>query len=101
VTFEETLGAALDARLAAVHVELRQLHAAVQAVRRALPPPLVSELEAAKLIGVSLSTVRRRVKDGSLPVRRVGRRVLVDLGQMNAPEEAEIVRLADRCKADH
>ena len=44
---------------------------------------MVSIREAAKALQVSLSTVRRRIKDGSISVVRVGNMLRVDLGALH------------------
>lgn len=97
-TIEETIGASMAAHVTPLLAELRGLRAEVEALRRALPPQLVSMPEAAKRLGVSLATVRRRVRDRSLPSRRIGRSVRVDLSEVRAMPEAEVVRLAQRAR---
>lgn len=55
--------------------------AALVAVGTAPVPPrrsAVSIAEAAELTGLSRRTVERRIADGTLPHRRLGRRVLID-----------------------
>ena len=56
-----------------------QLEAALRGVldSSTVPRVEVSPAEYAEATGVSLRTVRRRLADGSLPHRRVGRRVLI------------------------
>jgi excisionase family DNA binding protein len=50
----------------------------MSAAERMPPSPLyVSAREVVNLTGVSLKTVRRRIKDGTLPRVRLGRRVLI------------------------
>src|SRR3989442_835104 len=84
MSFKDTIAAVLDGRLAPLRLELQRLAAEVSDLRQALPPLLVSVPLAAERLGVSLSTARRRVRDGEWPVRRDGRRVLVDLGTLRA-----------------
>lgn len=60
-----------------------------EAERRARPPERFDVSQAADRLGVSVATVRRRVKDGSLPVFRVGRRVLIELDQRPTNDIAE------------
>lgn len=55
---------------------LARLTRAVEALR---PTVLVSVNEAARRLGVTSKTVRRRIRDGKLPVKRIGRAVRVDL----------------------
>jgi excisionase family DNA binding protein len=83
MTIEETIAAVIEAKLAPLESELRRMSAEVEALRRALPPQLVTLPEAARHLSVSVATVRRRVKDGSIPSRRIGRSVRVDLGGLH------------------
>jgi excisionase family DNA binding protein len=82
VSIEETIGAVIEAKLAPLRAEISLLVAKVEAVRRALPPALVTMPEAARLLGLSLRTVRRQVKAGKLPSCRLGRGVRVDLASL-------------------
>src|SRR6266849_1597479 len=77
-SFEETLGALLDAKVARLRADVRALALAIESMRRTLPPVLVPLQEAARMLGLSYSTIRRQVKDGTLPVRRIGHSVRVD-----------------------
>jgi excisionase family DNA binding protein len=79
MTFEQTLSALISVQLAPLREALYGLTAEVQALRDRLPPSLVSVTEAARALGLSVATVRRRVKDGSLPSCRVGRSRRIDL----------------------
>lgn len=87
---EDAIRNAVAAEVRPLRAELERLRLEVEALRRALPPALVSVEIAAEMMGVCLSTARRRVKDGSWPVRRDGRRVLVDLAKLHGPTEGEI-----------
>jgi excisionase family DNA binding protein len=57
----------------------QRIEALTAAVARLTPPTLVSVAQAAVQLGVSEVTVRRRVRDGKLPHKRVGRSIRVDL----------------------
>jgi excisionase family DNA binding protein len=71
-----------------------EVQAALTAVREALPTKLVGIRQAAEALGVSLSTIHRRVKDGSLRSIRIGAAVRVDLSALRSPVEiAEATRL--------
>ncbi len=98
MSLDETFGIILEAKLAPVRAELNRLNLQVESLRRALPPPLVSMSDAASALGVSLSTIKRRVKDGSLPVRRVGRKLRIDMAALQSPSNAEVIRLAEVAK---
>jgi excisionase family DNA binding protein len=78
--------AELPREVAAIKEEVSAQRAEIAELRRALPPALVTQRVAAECLGVSLSTVQRRTKDGSLPVRRVGRSVRVDRALCTHPE---------------
>ena len=39
--------------------------------------------EVANLLVVSVSTVRRRIADGEIPVHRIGRQIRIDLHDLN------------------
>ena len=69
----------LPAELQALRSDVAQLGAAVEQLRRALPPVLLSVSDAANALGVSTVTVRRMVRAGKLAHVRVGRSVKVDM----------------------
>lgn len=80
---------ALVRRLLAEHLE---------PIRRALPPSLVSIEEAAGILGVSVATVRRRVKAREWPTKRVGRQIKIDATALHPVREADVVDLAARLR---
>jgi excisionase family DNA binding protein len=98
MSFEETLGALLEARIAPLRAEISLLAAKVEAVRQALPPALVTMPEAARLLGLSVRTVRRQVKAGKLPSCRVGRGVRVDLASLKPLTEEQLASEACRLR---
>lgn len=59
-----------------------------------LPPALVDVPTAGERLGCSASTIRRRVRDGTLPVVRVGRSVRIDLAALRPPSDEQIAELA-------
>lgn len=78
---------------------MEQLLAAIQRVDARLDdlthrigPRLLTVSEAAREMGVSAATVRRRVKDGEIAhaVRRFGRSVRIDMDALRLPSAAEI-----------
>lgn len=79
--------------------ELRQVRAEVAELRAALPPaPLVSVEEAARLAGVSIATMRRRIKVGEVPSIRHGRTVRIDPVALRPPSGAQVIELAHRAR---
>jgi excisionase family DNA binding protein len=78
--------------------EVRELRVAFDALRRGMPPALATMEQAAEALGVSLSTIRRRVRDGSLPCKRLGRAVRVDLAAVRPADAGEIAELARRAR---
>lgn len=99
MTLEDGIAAAVRAEVAPLRTTVERLTAEIEKLRRALPPALVTMEEAGKRLGLSLSTVRRRVRDGSLPSRKVGRAVRVDLGSMHADDPGKIAHLASAVRA--
>ena len=73
------IAAEVTTALTPVLAELRELRAEMAALRASQAPKLVSPAEAAKALGISIATCRRRIADQTLPARHVGRRVVVDL----------------------
>ncbi len=93
-SIEEAILAAVRAVVAPLAEELRQTRAAVEALREALPPALLDVHAAAEQLGVSESTIRRQIREGVLPVRRVGRSVRVDVSAMKPISEEHVAALA-------
>lgn len=92
-TLEEVV-AALRAELPAVVRE------AVRAEmgRRELPLD-VSPARYAELSGLSLATVRRRIKDATLESKKVGGRVLVSTASLQPVDEVAVARAAVKAVA--
>lgn len=93
-TIEEALRAAVRAELSPIVDQVGRLREEVNALQNRLPPLLVPVQEAARLCGVSLKTARRRVADGSWPIRRDGRRVLVDLARLHGLNVEDVAAMA-------
>ena len=96
----QRLAALLDlpARVSALEAQVTALTEAVEGLRRAVPGSFVPVPEAARILGVSLSTMRRRIRVGEVPVKRIGRSVRVDLGALRPPADADVARLADAAR---
>ena len=87
-----TIPAAVDA----LSAEIRELRAEVTTIRRSLPPTLLTVAETAKRLDLSESSIRRRIRDGSLRVVRVGGAVRVDLSSIAVTvDDDQVARLAD------
>lgn len=83
-SFESGLREIIAAEVRAAVASLRDgiradFRAELEAERAARPPERLDVDRAAERLGVSVATVRRRIKDGALPSFRLGRRVLVEL----------------------
>ena len=70
----------------------------VKAVAAAQSTEKLSVTEWARRNSVSTCTARRKVRDGSLPSVRVGRRVLIPADALPARGAKEIGRLADQAR---
>jgi type II secretory pathway component PulM len=89
VSLEESVQESLR-ETRAMRAELERLTVEVAVLRRSLPPLLVRPADAARALGVSLPTVRRRIKERRLPINEATG--LVDLGSMHPPPDAEVLR---------
>jgi len=97
-SFEETLGALLDAKLGPLRADVRALSLAIESMRRTLPPVLVPLREAAQMLGLSESTIRRQIRDHMFPIRRIGRSVRVDMSALRPLTDQEVEREAYRAR---
>lgn len=79
--------------------QVETLTVAIRSLQRHLPAPLVSVHEAADRLGVSVNTVRRRVKSGEIPSTRIGKVVRVDLTNVRALDVREIEKMARDAQA--
>lgn len=98
MSIEEQLSAILIA-VAPLRSELARVSAELAAVKRSIPPQLAPLKDAAKRMGVSVKTARRRVKSGDWPSRKDGRIILVDLSALRPIGEEEVAQLATRLRA--
>jgi excisionase family DNA binding protein len=91
---------ALPGHVAELLAELHALRAELAEVRRALPASLGSMEQAAELTGLSGRTIRRRVRTGEIPARRVGRRILIDLAALKPLSTGDIAEAARAARGD-
>jgi excisionase family DNA binding protein len=98
ITLEGLIGGIIKSALAPLQAEVGRLTTEVETMRKALPPAFVTLPEAARVLGLSLSTVRRRVKDGKLPCCHVGRSVRVDLASLKPPTDDQVAGEALRLR---
>jgi len=76
--------------------QVEQLTVAIRSLERHLPAPLVSVQDAAERLGVSVNTVRRRVKSGDIPCTRIGKALRIDLTKVRPLDRVEVSELAER-----
>ncbi len=69
----------LPIEMQALRSDVNQLRAALDQLRRALPPALLSVGDAARALNVSTVTIRRMIRAGRLAHVRAGRSLRVDL----------------------
>lgn len=94
MSLEKEISDAVQAALAPVLVELRQVQTALEKVRAVLPPALGTQTAAARAYGVSVRTVQRWVRDGVLRTVKVGKRTMVDLTSATPANDADIAAFA-------
>jgi ferric-dicitrate binding protein FerR (iron transport regulator) len=90
---EAACGRALAKHRDAQHAELLER---LERIESRLGPLLARPARAAKALDMSLATVKRRIRDGSLPTTKVGGVVLVDLARVRGLGADEIAQLAAR-----
>ncbi len=88
----------LPARISALEALVAALTESIEKLRRASPSTFVSMSDAARVLGVSISTLRRRIRTGEVPVVRIGRSVRVDLGALCPADRTEVVRLVEAAR---
>ena len=81
-------------RIAELERNVLDVSKKLDAVLRALPPPLVSVERAAQVLCVSVPTLRRYIKSGRVPSLRIGRGIRVDLSKLEAAGAKEIAHRA-------
>jgi excisionase family DNA binding protein len=99
VSFEQALRAAVAAEIGPLRAEVERLALEVGQLRGALPPNVLGTSEAARRLGISVRTLQRHIKAGTIPVRRIGRRVLIDLADLRALGPADVARLAREARS--
>ena len=94
MSVDTALAAVVADAVAPLATEIRELRATVEALRAASPPTLVTVGEACRVTGLSPATVRRRIADGTIPSRRIGRSVRVDLATLRGPTPEQVAQQA-------
>lgn len=80
----------IAANVATMSAELKDLRNEVRSLRAATPSRCVSVKEAAQILGVHPNTIRNRIDDGSIPFKRVGARILVEIDRIGEVDEARV-----------
>jgi excisionase family DNA binding protein len=94
MSVEAAITDAVTVAVAPVLAELRELRAAIEALRAASPPKLVTVTEACRITGLSPATMRRRIADHSIASVRVGSRAIrVDVGSLKPVDPAVVAAL--------
>jgi excisionase family DNA binding protein len=82
--------AQLPEALRALAAAVRAMEARLDALDRRLPPQLLTTAEVAKVLGVSVSTVTRRVRTGELPTVKKGKTTRIDARDLHRVELADV-----------
>jgi excisionase family DNA binding protein len=98
MSIEDVIHDAVKAAVAPMQTQVERLAAEVAALRRAQAPRLATVEEVAEQLGLSVSTVRRHVKDGSIPSRRIGRSIRVDVTALRPLSTEEVASDAWRLR---
>lgn len=88
----------IPAAFAELQREVRSLALALRGVEGRLPPQLVSVREAARALGCSVPTVRRKVGSGELASVRLGRTVRVDLSKLVSLDRDDVAAMLDKAR---
>jgi len=94
MTVDDVIVSVIGRVLAPVYTELTAIRAELAALRAAQPARLVSVRDAAAEMGISPCSVRRHIADRTLPSRRIGARVLVDMTAARPASDDEIAARA-------
>lgn len=87
--------------LGAVLRELRALRAKVAGLRAGAAVQLVTVEQAAEVLGVSVSSIRRMMRRGDPPYRRLGRSIRVDLAGLRPLDGQRVAYLAREARNGH
>jgi excisionase family DNA binding protein len=80
--------------------DLERQRQSMDALRRALPSELLNVKDSAAALRVSKLTLRRHIKDRTLPARRPGKQLRVDVGALHGPMDAQMDRSTGACAQD-
>ena len=100
MTLDAALAEVVGAAVAPLAGEIRELRAEVAALRAVSPPKYGTVKDAARILGVSDQTIRRKAELGEIVSTRIGRSVRIDLSRLRPTtdpmEIAELAREARR-----
>lgn len=96
------MSALADEIRAAVAAELVRLLPAIDErvarIEARLPPALGGIDDAARVTGMSRSSVKRALKTGDIQSTKVGRRVLIDLASLRPLSREKVIELAAKAR---
>jgi excisionase family DNA binding protein len=95
MSVDDALAAVVAIVVAPLTSEIRDLRAEVAALRAVSPPKYGTVKDAARILGVSDQTIRRKAELGEIVSTRIGRSVRIDLSSLRpTTDPMEIAELA-------
>jgi excisionase family DNA binding protein len=94
MTVDAALAAIVADAVAPLAGQIRELRGEVAALRAVSPPKFGTVADAARILGVSDQTIRRKITLGEILSMRVGRSVRVDISSLRPADPTTVVELA-------
>jgi excisionase family DNA binding protein len=94
MSLETSLTEIVTAAILPLTEQVQSLRVELAQVKAALPPKFGTVADAARVLGVSEQTIRRKAELGEIPSTRIGRSVRIDLSALRPIDATKIAELA-------